>query len=378
MQARRTEMEHSLITKHKIKRFISIGKIISYIVFGLWTFITIVPLVWMFYSSFKSNEELTLDIYSLPHGLFDTYNDDYIIINPELNVTLDYDPDVDKRERLIIESTKIAPTRRLMYFIFLKDELPPVLANLKAGEHLKVNQLPLKQQLRVRWDTIWFNYTSSFTRGKLALGFMNSVIYACSATFFIVMLGLMTGFGLSKLKFPRLSMFVGGLIGLGYLLTINSVIIPLFLILRAVHLTDTHFGIILVYVAFGLPMSVLLSTQFINGLPNSLVESAYMDGATTFRTFRSIIVPMCTPVAITVAILNALGIWNEFLLVLVLASSEFTKSLPVGVYSFSSLQSTQFGWQLAAMVIALLPAMIVYFIFNKRIAKGVVAGAIKG
>jgi raffinose/stachyose/melibiose transport system permease protein len=148
--------------------------------------------------------------------------------------------------------------------------------------------------------------------------------------------------------------------------------------LSSIGLTDTHVGIILVYTAFGLPMSVLLCTQFPAGLPNSLIESAYIDGASTFRTFLNIIVPMSTPVAITVGIINALGIWNEFLLVLVLASSEFTKSLPVGVFSFTSQTSTQYGWQIAALVIAVAPAMFIYFMFNKRIAQGVVAGAIKG
>ena len=94
--------------------------------------------------------------------------------------------------------------------------------------------------------------------------------------------------------------------------------------------------------------------------------------------FRSIIVPMSAPVAVTVAILNALQIWNEFILVLVLASSEFTKSLPVGVFSFSSLTSTQLGWQLAALVIAVLPVTVVYFMYSRRIAERVVAGSIKG
>jgi raffinose/stachyose/melibiose transport system permease protein len=188
----------------------------------------------------------------------------------------------------------------------------------------------------------------------------------------------MLGFALSKMGFPRISALVGGVIGLGYLISINSVIIPLFLMLARLKITDTQLGIILVYVAFGLPLSVLLSTQFIRGLPDSLIESAYIDGATVFRTFLSLIVPLSIPVAVTVAIISALGIWNEFLLVLVLASSEFTKSLPVGVFSFSSLTSTQLGWQLAALVIAVLPVMVVYFIFSRRIAEGVVAGSIKG
>jgi raffinose/stachyose/melibiose transport system permease protein len=371
-------MDRSIISKHSKIRGIQPGKIVSYIIFAIWTFITIVPLVWMMYSSFKSNEELTKDIFSLPHDLFDNFNDEYVVINAELNVVLDWDPATDKRERLIIESTAIAPTRRLMVQFLLKDELPPAIANLKAGQTLRVSQLPFASQLKVSWATIWFNYSSAMVRGGLVGKFFNSVIYAGVSTFCIVLLGLMIGFALSKLKFPRLSMVIGGLIGLGYLISINSVIIPLFLMLSAVKLTDTHLGIILVYTAFGLPMSVLLSTQFIGGLPDSLIESAYIDGATTMKTFTNIIVPMAAPVAITIFILNALGIWNEFLLVMVLSSSEITKSLPVGVFSFSSQQSLQLGWQLAAMVIAVLPAMILYFAFNKRIAQGVVAGAIKG
>jgi raffinose/stachyose/melibiose transport system permease protein len=148
--------------------------------------------------------------------------------------------------------------------------------------------------------------------------------------------------------------------------------------LSKVGLTDTHLGIILVYTAFGLPLAVMLNTQFISGIPDSLIESAKIDGATMFRVLISIIVPMAIPVTVTVSIITALGIWNEFMLVLVLASSEFTKSLPVGVFSFSSLTSTQLGWQLAALVVATAPAMTVYFLFQKRLTEGVVGGAIKG
>jgi raffinose/stachyose/melibiose transport system permease protein len=86
---------------------------------------------------------------------------------------------------------------------------------------------------------------------------------------------------------------------------------------------------------------------------------------------------MTVPVIVTIGIMTALGIWNEFLLVLVFASSEFTKSLPVGVYSFSSKTGQQLGWQIAALIIATVPVLIVYFIFHKRLAEGVAGGAIK-
>jgi raffinose/stachyose/melibiose transport system permease protein len=293
-------------------------------------------------------------------------------------VVLPYDPEKDPRERIIIESTTIAPTLRLMVHFLVKEELPPELQNLKPGDTLRVYQLPKKMQWDIHWKTVFFNYRSAFERGKLAGKFINSLLYSGISTFLIVLFGLMAGFGLSKMAYKKASMLISGLIGFGYLISTNSVIIPLFLMLSNMKLTDTHLGVILVYTAFGLPLSVMLTTQFIRDLPDSLIESAFIDGATYFKMFSSIIVPMTVPVITTISIISALGIWNEFLLVLVIASSELTKSLPVGVYSFSSLTSTQLGWQLAALVIAVLPVMIVYFIFNKRLTQGVVAGAVKG
>ena len=365
------------IVRRKRLRF-PIGKIVSYIVFIAWFLITVLPLIWMGYSSFKSNEELNLDVFALPHDLFDNYNDEYIVVKDQLNIPYDFDRRVDKRPRLILESATIGWSKRMLVYFPLKSELSPSVANRKPGESVYVRELPPHIQAQIGWLTIWYNYIQAFNRGGMATKFLNSVIYSTCGAGLIVMLGLMMGFGLSKLKFPKLSKFISALVGLGYLLAINSVIIPLYLMISSIGLNDTHIGVILVYTAFGLPVSVLLSTQFIRGLPDSLVESAFIDGASTMRTFFQIILPMSIPVAATVGILQFLGIWNEFILVLIVASSEATKSLPVGVYSFAGLTSSQLGWQLAAMIMALLPAMIFYFIFNKRIAQGVVGGAIKG
>jgi raffinose/stachyose/melibiose transport system permease protein len=355
----------------------SLGRTVAYVVFTAWALITVLPLLWMLYSSFKSNDELIRNIYSLPHDLFDNREDEFRVIPPALNVILPYDPEVDKRERVIIESATISPGRRLMVQFLLKEKLPPELKDLKPGDTLRLSQLPPALRLKVSLATVFFNYDAAITRGTLALKFLNSVLYTAVSTFLIAFLSLMVSFAISKLPFRRLSIIILGLIGLGYLLNIQSVIIPLFLMLSRAKLTDTHLGIILVYTAFGLPLAVLLMTQFMRGLPDSLIESAYIDGASVFRTFLSIMVPMSIPVIVTVSIVSALGIWNEFLLVLVFASSEATKSLPAGVYSFTSLMGTQLGWQLAALVIATVPVMAVYLAFNRRITRGVVAGALK-
>jgi raffinose/stachyose/melibiose transport system permease protein len=355
----------------------TLGRTVAYGVFTTWALITVLPLVWMLYSSFKSNDELIRNPFSLPHDLFDNREDEFLVIPRALNVILPYDPEKDTRERVIIESATISPGRRLMVQFLLREQLPPRLRDLKPGDRLRLWQLPPALRLKVSLATVWFNYAAAITRGTLALKFLNSLIYTGVSTFLIAFLSLMISFALSKLPFRKVSVLILGLIGLGYLLSIQSVIIPLFLMLTRAKLTDTHAGIILVYTAFGLPLAVLLMTQFMRGLPDSLIESAYIDGASVFRTFLAIMVPMSTPVIVTVCIISALGIWNEFLLVLVLASSELTKSLPVGVFSFTSLMGTQLGWQLAALVIATAPVLAVYLAFNKSITKGVVAGALK-
>ena len=359
-------------------RGFSFGKLLSYVVLISWTLITILPLFWMSYSSLKSNEELTRNIYAFPKDLFDNKDDLYKIVGDNLSLMVPKRLKSTLDEYTILESTTIAPGRMLKVHYVRTDELPPEVAARSIGDTVVLRELAPNQRRQVSRQTMWFNYISAFFRGGLIGKFVNSVIYSGVSTFLMVFASLMIGFAVAKYPFARLSALVIGLIGLGYLISTNSVIIPLFLMLTKIGLTDTHLGLILVYTAFGIPMSTLLASQFIRGLPDSLIESAEMDGASMFRTFLSIIVPMAVPVIITISIINALGIWNEFVMVLVLASSEFTKSLPVGVYSFSSLTSTQLGMQLAALVIATAPTVIVYFSFNKRITQGVVAGAVKG
>lgn len=389
-------MNSTVVTEKSIKGTILskyVAKPLSYFIFILWTLITLLPLIWMTYSSFKTNEELNYNIYSLPHAMFDNKHDAFEIVKPQLNIVYpnglleEYDlksSDINEISKhiLILESKTMAVGRRLKVHFLEKNELIEKgyenIANLNFGDTVTLDQLPKNYQRSISWATVWWNYTSAWIRGGLAAKFLNSILYTFISTAGVVLLGLMIGYGISKFKYKKIALVVSGLIGLGYLIDINQVIIPLFLMLTNLNLADTHLGIILVYTAFGLPLSVMLSAGFIKGLPGSLIESAYIDGATPFRTFISIIVPMTVPVIITIAVMSGLGIWNEFILVLVLASSEATKSLPVGIFSFASKTGTQLGWQIASLVIATVPVLVVYLIFQKRLAEGVAGGAIKG
>ena len=147
---------------------------------------------------------------------------------------------------------------------------------------------------------------------------------------------------------------------------------------NAAGLTDRRLGIILPYIGMGMPKGVYLCTEYIKSIPDSLVESARLDGASYPRILASIIMPMAKPVATTLAILSVTGVWNEFMLVNILASKGSLKSLPVGILKFSGALASDYGKQFAALVIGMLPMLIFYAIFRNQITKGVSAGAVKG
>ncbi|MDR0472299.1 MAG: carbohydrate ABC transporter permease [Treponema sp.] len=220
------------------------------------------------------------------------------------------------------------------------------------------------------------NYPYVWRLGSFTTLFSNSVFYALITVTIIVLLSLMAGFGFSKIKF-KITPVLHGLFIIGILLTIQSILVPIFLLANWVKLYNTRLGVLIPYIGLGLPMGVYLCTEFIKGIPNELVESARIDGAGYLRIFRSIVFPMCAPVAVTLAIITFTATWNEFILINILTSSDSLKSLPVGVARFAGARSTDFGRQFTGLVISLIPILVFYGIFRKQITKGVAAGAVK-
>ena len=185
------------------------------------------------------------------------------------------------------------------------------------------------------------------------------------------------GFAFAKLKSKATNFFYKSFV-IGILITLQCIMIPLFFMANWTGLYDTRLGVIICYIGIGMPMGVYLATEYIKSIPDSLIESARIDGAPFMKIFTDIIFPMAKPVGVTLAIITITGTWNEFMLVNILASSEKIKSLPVGVQKFSGALASDFGKQYAALMISIIPIIIFYLIFRKQITKGVAAGAVKG
>jgi raffinose/stachyose/melibiose transport system permease protein len=205
----------------------------------------------------------------------------------------------------------------------------------------------------------------------------NSIIYTLGATAGIIILSVLAGFAFAKIPRRATAPIYASFV-IGLLLSVQSLLIPLFLEVNILGIYNTRIAVLLVYIGSGLPMGIYLSTEFIKGIPTSLVESARIDGAPYFRIFRSIILPMTLPVATTLAILNITGIWNEFALINILVSKTELKSLPLGMYRFSGSLASDWGKQFAALTIGTVPMLVFYFVFRRQITQGVAAGAVKG
>jgi raffinose/stachyose/melibiose transport system permease protein len=226
---------------------------------------------------------------------------------------------------------------------------------------------------------LWFtgNYPYTWRMGRFGLLMLNSIFYTAVTVLAVIVLGFMAGFAFAKIKIKATPILHGVFI-IGILLTLQSIMVPLFLMVNAVGLYDTRLGILIPYIGIGLPMGVYLSTEYIRSIPDALIESARIDGAKYLRIFASIIFPMTIPVAMTVGILSFTGTWNEFMLINILASSDTIKSIPVGVNRFSGALASDYGKQFSALTIGLLPMLIFYLLFRKQITKGAAAGAVKG
>jgi raffinose/stachyose/melibiose transport system permease protein len=220
------------------------------------------------------------------------------------------------------------------------------------------------------------NYPFAWINGKFTILFFNSILYTSVTVVSVIILSFMAGFAFAKLP-SKLTPILHGSFIIGILLTLQSILVPLFLMVNAVGLYNTRLGVLIPYIGIGLPMAVYLSTEYIRSVPDSIIESARLDGAKYLRIFQSIIMPISAPVAATVAILGVTGTWNEFMLVSILVSDEKLKSLPVGVAKFSGPLASDYGRQFSALVIGMIPMIVFYIIFRKQITKGVSAGAVK-
>jgi multiple sugar transport system permease protein len=231
------------------------------------------------------------------------------------------------------------------------------------------------------WPTSWTteNYSGIFSTSEFTRPLLNSIGIGLIATFISVVLASMAAYAVARLQFPGKR----ALIGISLLIAmfpLISLVTPLFNIERSLGIYNTWIGLIIPYIAFGLPLGIYTLSAFFREIPWELEKAAKVDGATPFQAFVRVIAPLAAPGMVTTAILVFLFCWNEFLLAISLTSTIAARTAPAALAFFNG--SSQFtvptGSISAAAVVITIPIIIFVLFFQRRIVAGLTSGAVKG
>lgn len=244
-------------------------------------------------------------------------------------------------------------------------------SSLKTKDEFMLNiiSLPARPQFK--------NYFTAFIEGKMYTYFKSSLFNSVIVVFFVILISFCIGYVLSRYRFKGRD-FIYTLFIAGMLIPVYALIVPLFVQFKVLGLYDKFFTLIIPYIAIRLPLAIFLFESFIKTIPVELDEAAYIDGASTFFTMSRIILPVCKPVMSTIIILAFLDTWNEFPFALVLVTKDIYRTIPVGLTNFYGQYTADYTTLMAALVLSIIPVIIVYLVFYKKIIQGMTAGAVKG
>jgi raffinose/stachyose/melibiose transport system permease protein len=204
--------------------------------------------------------------------------------------------------------------------------------------------------------------------------FLNSVVVTVGAVVPAVLISFMAAFAIVRAGDGRFLRSVNSLFLMGLAIPLQATIIPVYLIIIRLHLYDTLLAIILPSIAFAIPLSVLVLSNFVRDVPKELFESMRMDGATEWGTLWHLAFPLTRPALVTVTIYNGLTIWNGFLLPLVLTQSPAQRTIPLGLWTFQGQFSVNVPAVLASVVLTTLPIIILYAVGRRQLLSGLTAG----
>ena len=224
----------------------------------------------------------------------------------------------------------------------------------------------------------WDNFVRAWSQANIGRYFLNSVIVVAGSVVLTLLLSSMAAYVLARYDFPgNRIIYYGFLVGLMF--PIFLALVPLFFVVKDLHLLGTYQGLILVYTAYSLPFSIFFLTSFFRSLPNEIAEAAIVDGASPYTVFFRVMLPMARPGIVSIGIFNVLGQWNQFILPLVLNPSEDHYVLSQGLAFLAINQGYKNDWSalFAGLSIAMVPVLVVYILFQRRLEQGLTAGAVK-
>ncbi len=248
-----------------------------------------------------------------------------------------------------------------------------VSASIKSSQELAALDMSLLPR-QFHWD----NYAVALQKQGILRSAFNSLVVALLSMVLVVVLSIPASYALARFKGRMRAVGVGWIL-VSQVFPVILIIIPLFVILRDVHLVDTLAGLVLVYTTFTMPFALWMLQGFVAAIPNELEEAAAMDGAGRFQTLRRIVFPLLMPGIVATAMFAFVAAWNEFFFALVLIQSPENYTLPVALKMFVGGEGkVALGPLAAGAVLATIPSLIVFSILQRRLTGGLLTGSVKG
>lgn len=264
----------------------------------------------------------------------------------------------------------------LVFIIFILGEIYPIfwllVSSLKAPDEFTL--YPIYSLPR---GFYWQNYVDAYEAG-MARYFRNSVVATVPAVAITVLFSAAAAFAIEIMRW-RYSHVTLIVFLTGIMIPIQMVLLPIFAVFLQLRLLNTLYGLILLYSALGIPVSIFLISGYIKSLPKEVIEAAVVDGASIYRVFFRIVLPMTSNSLMTVALVQFFFFWNELLLSLTFVSNPKLKSVQTGLLAFvGEYGEVSWGPTFAGIAFAVIPTLALYLLMNKYIIKGLTSGAVKG
>jgi multiple sugar transport system permease protein len=222
------------------------------------------------------------------------------------------------------------------------------------------------------------NYTDALKEQGLIRSMANSLQISIATTVLVIVVSLPVAYALARFR-SRLRPITNGWILVSQVFPVILIVIPLFMILRPLHLTNTIPGVVIVYMVWSMPFALWMLQGYVAAVPRELEEAASVDGAGRVRTIVSVVMPLLRPGLIATAMFTFISAWNEFFFALVLLQDPELKTLPLVLARFVGAEGqVQIGPLAAASVLATVPSLVFFAFLQRRLTSGLLSGAVKG
>ncbi|MFL0571972.1 carbohydrate ABC transporter permease [Priestia megaterium] len=291
---------------------------------------------------------------------------------PKTNVTL---PNVvntatKERKKKSYTGVTIVYVGLIVYFIVIAYPLLwMIISSFKSTDEIFTHSWSMPHTWLIEnYVTAWKSGISSY--------FLNSVIVTGASCFLTVLVSALGAYGLSRFEFQGKAFVLIICLG-GLMLSPQVSLIPLYSIIQKLGIYNTHLALILPYVAYRIPLTILLIRAYFLSIPKELEEAARLDGCTSFGILFRIFIPMSTPILLTTTILTAYYTWNEFMFAIIFIDDDSLRTIPAGLMQFRDALQTDWGVLLAGLTISAAPIVMLFLFMQKYFIRGIANGSVK-